>query len=81
MVSQPKTPLRPRLLLAMALLRPAVAEHPLGCRAPIDERPGLVRIAQHLMEAMPARQAPADVPPQGPRAPLRPRPLRITMVK
>jgi hypothetical protein len=62
----------------MALRRPAVDEHPLGCRAPLDERPSIVRLAQPLREAMPTRQAPADVPPPGPRADRRPRQRGIT---
>jgi hypothetical protein len=78
-VEQQNTPLRQRLFLAMALPRPPVDNDGLGCRAPIDECPSIVRIAQHLMDAMPTRQAPADVPAQRPRADLRQWHLRITI--
>jgi hypothetical protein len=78
-VEPQNTPRRPRLFLAMALMRPSVDEPQLGFRAPIDERPSLVRIAQQRMDAMPARQAPEDVPPQGLRADLRQRQLCRTI--
>src|SRR5262245_21499003 len=78
-VEQQNTPLRQRLFLAMALMRPSVNEHQLGFCAPIDERPSIVRIVQYLMDAMPTRQAPADVPPQGHRSNIRQRQLGITI--
>jgi hypothetical protein len=78
-VQQPHTPLRHRLVLAMALPRPPVDDHGLGGRAPRDQCPGIVRIAQQLLEAMRTGQAPADVPAQRPRADLRQWHLRITL--
>src|SRR5262249_55467032 len=53
--------------------------HGLSGRAAIDQRSGITRIAEHLMDAMLAGQAPADVPTQGPRAHLRQRQLRLTI--
>jgi hypothetical protein len=63
----------------MALPCPPVDDHGLGGRAAIDQRPGIARIAQHLMDAMLAGQAPADVLAHGPRAHLRQRQLRLTI--
>ena len=78
-VQQDNTPLRHWLFLAMALSCPPVDEHGLGGRAALDQRPGIARMTQHLMDAMLAGQAPADGLAQGPRAHLRQRELRLTI--
>jgi len=79
-IVQPQNPpLRDRLLLAMALPRPPINDDGLGGRTAIYQRPGIARIAQHLMDAMLTGQAPQDVLAQGPRAHLRQRQLRLTI--
>src|SRR5262249_47820445 len=78
-VQQQNTPLRHRLFLTVTLPGPPVNNHGLSARAAIDQRSGITRIAEHLMDAMLAGQAPADVPTQGPRAHLRQRQLRLTI--
>jgi hypothetical protein len=78
LVPQQNTPRRHRLFPALALRRPPGDAHELGCRAARDPRPSIVRRAQHLMEALPTGQAPADSPAYGPRADCRQRQLRLT---
>jgi hypothetical protein len=63
----------------MALPRPPVDDDRRGFCATIDQRPGIVRIAQHLMDAMLTGQAPADVSAPSPRADLRQWYLCITI--
>jgi hypothetical protein len=67
-VQQDNTPLRHRLLLAMALPRPPVNAHRRGGCAALDQGPGIARMAQPLMETMLTGPAPVAVPPHGPRA-------------
>ena len=70
LVQQDHPPRRHWLLLAMAVPGPPVDEHGLGGRAARDQRPGLARLAPHLMATVLAGQAPHEVLAQGPRVPL-----------
>jgi len=79
MVEQQTTPRRQRLLPTLALRRPPVDEHDLGCRTALDQRSSLGRIPQPLSDTRPPGHAPEDSAPQGPRADLRPRPRRLTI--
>jgi hypothetical protein len=79
LVSPQNTPRRHRLFPTLALMRPPVDDHALGCRAARDQRASIGWMAQPLVETMPAGQAPEAIPAQGPWADLRQRQRRLTI--
>src|SRR5215470_16390402 len=77
MVQPDPTPLRHRLLLALAVPGPPGDDHGLGGCAAIDQRPGIARMAEPLLDTVLAGPAPPDVLAPGPRAHLWPRELGL----
>src|SRR5262247_3320462 len=78
-LQQEDPPLLARLFPTRRLPGAPVFEYRLRLAAAIDERPRIAGVQQHLVDAMPTRQAPLDLPSRRPGVHLGQPQLRLTV--